>query len=265
MRTFDSEPIAQILAASKSETSLELGSTLWGFGGVQGGLALGLLAVALQHRADGRVLQRISGQFRRPLRGAFSVGGIEEGAGKTVSWLSARATMKDTIAVTADAVFAAPGKALVSPVSAPMPPAPPPLECETFTVPPEFVPFASRTEIRPVGGLPFRGAKEPELTAWLRLVDDDLPPDEARLITLMDSLAPSLGAVLTRPTVIPTVTFTLTPGSGLRRATSPWLLLRARTAVAQADGWHVERLDAWSPDGAHLGVGEQLRFIMDQK
>jgi len=44
-------------------------------------------------------------------------------------------------------------------------------------------PYAQRTETRPVGSArPFAGAREPELAAWVRLVDDDLPPDEVRLM-----------------------------------------------------------------------------------
>jgi hypothetical protein len=143
-----------------------------------------------------------------------------------------------------------------------MPEAPPPAECPTFTVPPEFVPFAGRTEIRPVGpARPFAGGKEAELVAWLRLVDDDLPPDEARLLVLMDSLAPSYAAVLSSPVPVPSITFSVAPGAGLLTATSPWMLLRARTEVASRDGWLTERLDAWAPDGAHLGSAEQVRMI----
>jgi hypothetical protein len=139
-------------------------------------------------------------------------------------------------------------------VSPPMPVAPPPSQCPVFAVPPAFAPFSRHTEIRPVGSArPFRGGPEPELLAWLRLTDDDLPPDEARLVRLMDALAPSYAAVLDAPTPIPSVTFTVTPGHGLPAAMSPWVLLRARTSACGRDGWLLERLDAWAPDGTHLG------------
>jgi hypothetical protein len=143
-----------------------------------------------------------------------------------------------------------------------MPAAPPPADCPIFTVPPEFVPFATRTEIRPVGSVrPFSGAASPELLAWLRLVDDDVPPDALRMLVLMDALAPSYGAVLSSPTPIPTVSFTLTPTPALARASSPWILLRAWTEAASSEAWLHERLDAWGPDGEHLASAEQLRFV----
>jgi hypothetical protein len=262
MRAFDAEPIAQVLSAAERATRLEIGPSLWGFGGVHGGLAMGLLTVAMRARAEGRVLRRISGELRRRLRGELALDVQDDGAGRSVSWLSARATVQGTTAVAATAVFATPGTPVVTPVATPMPPAPPALACAIYTVPRELVPFARRTEVRPIGvARPFSGAREPELAAWVRLVDDELPPDDARLVVLMDSLAPSLAAVLASPAPIPTVMFTVTPGSGLANASSPWVLLRARTAAAHADGWHLERLDAWAPDGAHLGSGEQLRLI----
>ena len=43
------------------------------------------------------------------------------------------------------------------------------------------------------------GGPTPELVAWIRLVADDEPPDELRMITLIDALAPSYAAVMTAP------------------------------------------------------------------
>jgi len=264
--SFDDQPIAAILGASVSSDRFTIGPALWGFGGVHGGLALALLTAAMRDRARGRILRHVSAQFKRPLRDELEIDVSEDGSGKTASWLSARAMAKGSAAVTASAVFAAAGSADAAPVSPPMPSVPPPADCPVFTIPPEFVPFARRTEVRPVGtARPFIGAAEPELTAWLRLVDDDLPLDEIRLMVLMDSLPPSYAAVLHAPVPIPTVMYSVTPGAGLATAASPWILLRARTGVASRDGWLDERLDAWGPDGQHLAAGEQLRIIATRR
>lgn len=253
--------LAQILEAATPGARIELDHSWWGFGGIHGGLALGLLTAAMRVRAQGRALRQVTGHFRRALREPFQLEMPEPVIGKTVSWLDARALENERIAIAASAVFSAFDEKSVMPVAPQMPAAPPPSQCPVFTVPPAFVPFSRHTEIRPVGSArPFRGGSEPELLAWVRLVDDDLPPDEARLVVLMDALAPSYAAVLNAPVAIPSVTFTVTPGSGLRTATSPWLLLRARTDACGREGWLLERLDAWSPDGAHLGSGEQLRL-----
>ncbi len=263
MNTFDAEPISQVLAAPNAGARVSLGRSLWTFSGAHGGLVLAMLTAAMRQRAAGRRLRQVTGQFRRPLRSEFELEVVDEGLGKTVTWLSAHAKAKGSAAVSASAVFAE-GALDLAPFAPAMPPAPPPSECPVFTVPEDFVPFARRTELRPVGtARPYSGGELPELVTWLRFVDDDLPPDAERLIVLMDSLAPSYAAVLSALAPIPTVTFSVTPGAGLARASSPWLLLRARTDVSRGDGWLVERLDAWAPDGAHLGSGEQLRLVMN--
>lgn len=262
MTTFDTEPISQVLAAPRSASRVSLGRSLWTFSGAHGGLVLAMLTTAMRERAAGRRLRQVSGQFRRPLRGEFELEVVDEGVGKTVTWSSAHAKTRGAAAVSASAVFAA-GALELAPFAPVMPSAPPPSECPTFTVPEDFVPFSRRTEIRPVGSArPYSGGDQPELVTWLRFVEDDLPPDDERLIVLMDSLAPSYAAVLSALAPIPTVTFSVTPGVGLSSASSPWVLLRARTEVSRGDGWLVERLDAWAPDGAHLGSGEQVRLVM---
>lgn len=261
MQDLEGAPLARVLAAQAS--TLSLGPSLWGFGGVHGGLTLALLSAAMRRKAPGLALQQVSAQFRRPLREPFAVETSDDGASRSVAWLSARAVVAGRAAVVANAVYVAaagPGALRVAP---PMPAAPPPIACPSFSVPSSLVPFATRTELRPVGpARPFRGGTQPQLLAWLRLTDDELPPDEERLIVLMDSLAPSYAAVLSTPVPIPTVAFSVTPGMGLAGAASPWILLRARTELAERAGWFVEQLDAWAPDGAHLGRGEQLRVVL---
>jgi Thioesterase-like superfamily len=260
--TFDDQPIATVLSTGGASERITISPALWGFGGVHGGLTLALLTEAMRRRADGRVLRSVFAQFRRPLRDEVEIRVAEDGTGKTVSWLSAEASSKGGVAVAARATFSRHACAGFAPISPSMPSAPPPMECPVFTPPAGFVPFADRTQTRPVGAArPFAGMREPELAAWVRLVDDDLPPDEVRLMIFMDALPPSFGALLTAPVPIPTVTLAVTPGDGLSKASSPWVLLRARADVARSDGWHTERIDAWSQDGAYLGSAEQLRLV----
>jgi NAD(P)-dependent dehydrogenase (short-subunit alcohol dehydrogenase family) len=102
---------------------------------------------------------------------------------------------------------------------------------------------------------------EPALTAWVRLREDDHPPGTRRLILLMDALAPSYAAILSTLVPIPTVELTIRPNQNLARASSPWVLLHAQTRAASADGWIDEEIQAWGPDGAHLGSAQQLRLM----
>jgi hypothetical protein len=260
----DGQPLAALFdAAARRDGPLALGQPLWGFGGVQGGLALGLLTEAMRARAQGRGLRYVSARYRQPLREHVEIAVVDDGAGKSVSWLSARASEQGATCVEASAAFVGTGKSRLTSVSPPKPHAPAPDECPVFKIPLDFVPFARRTEVRFVGdALPYTGGSTPELMAWIRFVEDDLPPTDSRLVILMDCLPPSFAAVLHSLSPIPTVMFTVTPGNGLSQATSPWILLRAHTGSSSRDGWLMERLDAWSPEGAHLGSAEQVRIVM---
>ena len=111
----------------------------------------------------------------------------------------------------------------------PLPPRPSPClvhHCPVFTIPPEIVPFGQHVEVRPVG--PARPAVHRRPNGRARrlaptLVADDQPPDELRMITLIDALAPSYAAVMTAPGRVPTTEITVRPGVALRSASSPWV------------------------------------------
>lgn len=248
------------LLAGAAEERFDLPQDLWGFGGLHGGMALALLTNAMHARVPGANLRGVTGQFHRPLRDPFAVDVAAVRSGRTVKSLRAMAIARDTVHVSATATFSEPLGPPSGNIAPPAPSVPPPGECERFTIPTEFVPFARHTEIRPVGSArPFAGGAEPELTAWLRLVGDDTPVDTARLVVLMDSLAPSYAALLTQPVLIPTIELSVWPAAGVATASSPWILLRARTRSASG-GWIDEQLDAWARDGDYLGAGHQLRL-----
>jgi hypothetical protein len=131
------------------------------------------------------------------------------------------------------------------------PAAPAPGELTVFAIPPEIVPFSRHVEVRPVGpARPFAGGAAPELTAWIRFASDDQPPGLLRIITLMDALPPSYAAVMTEPGLVPTTELTIRPAAGLADASSPWVLVNARTCTASADGWIDERIHAWARTAA---------------
>jgi hypothetical protein len=148
------------------------------------------------------------------------------------------------------------------PVGPGCPSVPPHGDCERFAVPTGLVPIGQFLEVRPTDNRrPYAGGDRPVLTAWLRLTEDDEPPDPYRVIMPMDALAPSYAAILTAPQPIPTVELTVRCADGLLHATSPWILLRASTTTASADGWLTGHLDAWDPAGTHLAAPDQLRIV----
>nr|MCU0261384.1 thioesterase family protein [Ilumatobacteraceae bacterium] len=235
---------------------------LWGFGGLHGGLTLAVMVSAMARQAPGGTLRSVTGQLHRALRDSFEVEVTVHRSSAALWNTAATATTHRGVHAAAAATFEAGRSDPARPVSPPAPAAPPPEACEAFVIPPELVPFAASTEIRPVGpNRPFAGGDEPTLTAWIRLLDDDDPPDAQRLVVLMDALAPSYAAVLRDPTMIPTVELSVQPSDLLGEVESPWILLHARTTAITAGHWVDERLEAWAPDGTHLGSGRQLRRV----
>ncbi|WP_235989458.1 thioesterase family protein [Streptomyces ureilyticus] len=253
------------LLARGLDGPVEAAPHLWGFGGLHGGLTLALLTSAMRRSvpADAE-LRTVTARFHRSLTGRFDVEAAVLRPG-TVTTLTARAVQADSgpgPEADATATFAPRRPARTAPVSPAPPVAPPPQDCELFTIPPEFVPISTFMEIRPVGpNRPYSGCAEPELTAWIRFTEDDLPPDTDRFLTLIDALAPSYAAVLTDLRLVPTLELTVRPTPGLAHASSPWILLRARTHRADAGGWVDEHIDAWDGAGTHLGSAYQLRLV----
>ncbi|MEM9612093.1 MAG: thioesterase family protein [Actinomycetota bacterium] len=245
-------------------------STLLGFGGLHGGLLVGLLTAELAADAEiDRPLRYVTAQFHRPATGAIELAADESEVGRSVTRARGRATEAGRTLVTAAAVFATVGARpadggppMQAPVAAPpMPAVAPPERCEPFVVPVEFVPFTQHLDIRPTdGNLPFGGGTDPTLTAWIRLKEDDEAPDRGRLITLLDSLAPSYAAVIEAPVAIPTIELSVRLSTDLSSATSPWILLRASTHRFDG-GWIDERIDAWTPEGTPVATGTQVRLL----
>jgi hypothetical protein len=245
-----------------AEGPIDVPPQLWGFGGLHGGLTLALLTKAMQHdTAEPTVVRSATGRLHRPITEAFTTRISRPRRGRA----TAEAVLSDPhrSVVASASMVSSPRRALSLPPIAPQPPpAPPALDGERFVIPPEFVPISVYMDIRPVGkNRPYAGGTHPELTAWLRLTEDDRPPDLHRLILLMDALAPSYAAILASPQPIPTVELTVRAGDGLPRAVSPWILVHATTIWASADGWLHEHLDAWDPTGAYVASADQLRTV----
>jgi hypothetical protein len=240
---------------------IEPPAQLWGFGGLHGGLALAVLTKAMYSAEDAGVMRSATVRLHRPINQVFTVAITRPRRGRA----SADAFRVDgdrLCLASASLVTGAVRSQWLQPVAPDRPSVPPHGHCERFAVPPGLVPIGQFFEVRPTDGRrPYAGGPRPVLTAWLRLTEDDQPPDVFRLIMLMDALAPSYAAVLTTPQAIPTVELTVRYAGGLQGASSPWILLRASTTWVSADGWLNEHLDAWDPAGTHLASADQLRTI----
>ena len=240
---------------------IEPPAQLWGFGGLHGGLTLALLAKATYSGEDAGLMRSATVRLHRPVNQAFTVAITRPRRGRA----SADAFPADgdrSCLVSASLVTGAIRPPWLQPVAPACPSVPPHGNCERYAIPPGLTPIGQFLEVRPTdSSRPYAGGPRPVLTAWLRLTEDDQPPDIFRLIMLMDALAPSYAAVLTTPQAIPTVELTVRYAGGLQGASSPWILLRASTTWVSVDGWLNEHLDAWDPAGTHLASADQLRTI----
>lgn len=241
---------------------ISMSERLRGFGGLHGGLCVALMTSAMQLHAPEAPLVGVTAQFHRAIRSPFHIDANLARNGRAFATVASRAFSGSATHVTASAVFSRHGAQTWPPVSPTQPAVPEPTQCAVFSVPPTFVPISELLEIRPVdGNRPFIGGVEPTLTAWVRLIEDDNPPDLTRLLFLLDALAPSYAAVLSEPRPVPTIELSVRSGNGLQGATSPWVLLSARTSTASQSGWVDERIDAWSANGYHLAAAHQLRLV----
>jgi hypothetical protein len=246
---------------SEPPTVLEVPSFAWGFGGLHGGLALSLVASSMRRNVPEHSLRSITGQFHRPIRDTFAIESRVVRSGRNAGAVSATGTGSDGVCVTATAIFGSdqePGAPVYAP-GAPDVPGPeslPPLKGLD-----DKVPVLSQVELRPVGEVrPYVGASEPTMSAWLRIKGRDAPVDPYSVIFFLDALPPSYTAVLTQPRPAPTLEFSAHVTSSV--PTSPWVLVRSRTVRASEGGWLTESIDAWDPEGAHLGSAQQLRLAV---
>ena len=255
-------PTPADMLATSIGNHLEVDPGLLGFGGLHGGLTLALLTSAMAEHAPQSRLRSTTAHYLRPLRGTAHVDSRVIRQGRVTTITEATASNNGEPAVQATAVWGTSGGHPTIQYAPPAVAAPTPNECPVFALPLELVPFAQHVEVRPVGeARPFAGGASPELTAWMRLLSDDQPPDALRIITLIDALPPSYAAVMTVPGPLPTVELTVRPAMALTDTSSPWVLVRASTHASSPDGWLDEHIDVWGVDATHLASARQLRVL----
>jgi acyl-CoA thioesterase len=239
--------------------------TVYGFGGLHGGILSAMMLSHMRRAVDASFRPvELTTQFIAPTRDLPRVEVRVLRQGRRNAQVTATATAPDgSIVATAAAVFTARTDA---PITHRLSPEPPPgvtpiESASPIVIDPQFMPLATAFEIRPATPiLPYTGADDAQLCAWIRLTGPS-PDPQSRLLILADALAPSYAATLNVLAPIPTVRMTVHFTPTMRRVDSEWVLLRARTRHADDDGWLSESLDLWTPDGVHLASSTQLRIV----
>jgi acyl-CoA thioesterase len=128
-------------------------------------------------------------------------------------------------------------------------------------LPAELVPFSQHLHVRPAtAALPLGGGDDPELVAWVRLVED-VPLDAAALTLLVDAMPPALYGATSTPVAVPTVELSVSfPESPMAHG---WVLIRIATRTASG-GWCVDDSEVWDLEGRLLAQARQTRRVLGE-
>jgi hypothetical protein len=234
--------------------------------GVYGGLS----AAAVYHAcratvAPGLSLRTMSLQYLAPVApGAAEIEVDEDRSGTGTTFLVARLRQQGAVQVHALATFGRGRPADLDEDTVTFPPdVPPPGDVPVAPHLPGLAPeFLQHLELRFAGGaLPFSGAREARVGAWLRLRE---PPDALGVGEVLGMLDTPPPGVLVRATTLrpaSTVSFHV----HLFRApppdpAPPWYIdVTSRITV---DGWSDEEIRLFAPDRRIVAVGRQLVAIL---
>lgn len=113
--------------------------------------------------------------------------------------------------------------------------------------------------------MPFSGAKEARVAAWVRMREDlELDVDASVAAMLLDILPPAVTATFDSPRAVASVDFTIhffsrLPRAGLARSEHLLVSIASRWSD---DGYTEELRDLWTPDGVLLAQCRQLLALL---
>lgn len=260
MTAFDAQ--TAVLDDTFGPWTAEVGDEISGFGGTHGGYVAALALRAMRRAAGDRTPRSLTVHLLdRIAPGALELHARLDREGATMSAASLRAEQDGAPVATALAAFgdARPG---IDHQTLAMPAVPAPQACRPLLDKP--VPQARAgllVEHRPAAPpLPLTGGGQARILVWMRLVEER-PIDALSACVLADSGPPALYGLLDRYVAIPSTDITLHFADVGAAAASPWVLAAIRTARA-AGGYVVEDAELWTPGGALVLQGRQLRRVL---
>lgn len=233
----------------------------WVVRGPNGGFVAAILLRALEAVVDdpGRPPRSFTVHYpTAPQLGLLEIEVRVERAGRTTTYLSARATQEDRLVALALAAFSAPfpGEDFST---APLPDLRPPEAVEPSALP-GAPPFTENFEYRfAVGPAPFSRAEEGLSGGWLRLREPRVL-DHALAVTYSDAWPPAIFTRLDGFAIVPTIDLTVhfrepLPLAGAQ--SDDFAAARFRTTHSR-DGVFEEDGEIWAADGRLLVHSRQL-------
>jgi hypothetical protein len=161
------------------------------------------------------------------------------------------------LATRAALCFAAGRNSSIAYANLPMPDVPPPEDCPalfTHAGAPAFsANFEAKRIRRPRNA---DGAREPELTLWIRHRDPAVARDATALVALADAAPPAAMLLMQTPGPISTMTWSLDILADPAAAAPGWTLMRSTAQIA-AEGYSTQAMTLWDSSGMPLVSASQ--------
>lgn len=230
--------------------------------GAFGGIVLAALVRAIEASEpdEGRAVRSVNAEIAGPvLPGAALVDVTEVRRGKGLSAWNATLSQDGQGLVRCSAVLARARNTDPPALYLPLPSPPPWTEVPAMEMSPASgVPvFTQHMEFRPMGPLPFSGAREPLAEGWIRARHPLPSLGAAELVALADAWWPAAIVTAPAPRPLGTVAFAaqvFQPSPPLDPAAP--LFYRGRV-LADQDGYLAEHRELWSPDMRLVALNQQ--------
>jgi len=234
--------------------------------GAFGGLLAGLLLTAMEEEvADAaRVPRSLTVHFAGPAQaGPYTIATDIMRKGSRVTHATARLSSRGELSTFASASFCADRPSDIRYATSKMPDVAPPEDLRPFPRDLPGVPiFLRHLDVRFCGEtLPFTGASDPRIAAWVRLLDP-LPVDAAVAALLVDSLPPAISAMFSDRRPVASVDFRVDFFDRLPRSKPDAFHLVSIASRWAGDGYTEELRDLWSQDGILLAQCRQILAIL---
>ena len=222
-----------------------------------GGITTALCAAAAAREVpDLAPLRAVQVAFVGPASGRIKLEPRVLRRGRSATFIAVDATGEGGPAARATLVYGGDRPSEIGHDSAVGPDVPPPEACDAFFEHAARPAFFQNFELRlAAGARPISKAEDPEFTVWVRHRDAAGVDPVIALLALADCPPPAAMTSFAKAGAISTMTWSLDLFHPIE--SGDWYLLRSRSEQA-ANGYSLQAMSLWAPDGRRLAVGRQI-------
>lgn len=223
-----------------------------------GGLSAALCLHAAMPLADGLPVRAVQVAFVGPVNGSVSCKPEVLRRGKNTVFVSVRMTGEEGVLAEAIITFGASRASSLDYSHLPAPPIPSPDDSAPYFKPGTKGPaFAQNFDLLLAGGNPpMSGAKQADITIWMRHRDEKAPTDATALLALADAPPPAAMSMFTEPGRISSMTWMAEFLTETIITDDRWFLAR-HTAQTVRNGYSSQQMLLWNKAGEPIMIGRQ--------